>query len=234
MKVTTDGCLFGAWVAERVVSRACPPKLLRRRESVVARMLDIGAGTGLLSLMIAQKNGFSIDAIEMDKEAFEQASENIKASPCADRLKVIHADAREFEIKDQYDIIISNPPFYENELKSENNKKNLAHHNEGLLLPELLTIIKKNLKPNGIFYLLLPFKRNDEIKKLITEHEFFIRQITFVKQSVNHDPFRIMVTGKINPDEAMETMIDEITIKDDQDQYTPAFINLLKDYYLHL
>jgi tRNA1Val (adenine37-N6)-methyltransferase len=242
MKVTTDGCLFGAWVAERVVSRqslvmspsAAIGMPTAMRVSLVPMMLDIGAGTGLLSLMIAQKNNLTIDAIESDKDAFEQACENIKASPWSDRINLVHEDAKVVEFRYPYDIIISNPPFYENELKGGNIKKNLAHHNEGLLLHELLTIIKKNLKPDGVFFLLLPFKRNAEIIKLLTEQEFIIQQMVFVRQSVNHDYFRMMLAAKIKTGEAVETKIDEISIKNGTDQYSADFIKLLKDYYLHL
>ena len=223
MKVTTDGCLFGSL-----------SPTLSGGEGVIS-VLDIGTGTGLLSLMFAQakKNAF-IDAIEFDKDSFEQASENIAASPWADRIKIFHADARDFVFPNKYDVIISNPPFYENELKSGNSKKNLAHHNDGLLLPELLTIIKKNLKPDGTFFLLLPFKRNEEIKKMLTESDLAIQQLTFVRQSTRHNFFRVMLEGKLKYGEAVETMIDEIAIKDGNGEYTSDFILLLKDYYLHL
>lgn len=236
MKVTTDGCLFGAWVAERVVSRE---SLVVSRELGGRTILDIGTGTGLLSLMLAQKNELTIDAIEIDQDAFEQASENVAASRWADRIKVIHADARApiaigVKSTSQFDTIISNPPFYEKEFKGDDSKKNIAHHNEGLLLPELLSIIKGNLKQGGTFYLLLPFKRNEEIRKLLTEHEFLIQQMVFIRQSVNHDYFRIMLEGTLKIVERVETKIDEISIKDEQGQYSPAFINLLKEYYLHL
>jgi tRNA1Val (adenine37-N6)-methyltransferase len=201
----------------------------------VISVLDIGTGTGLLGLMFAQaRQNALIDAIEIDKDAFEQATENIAASPWADRIKIFHSDAREFDFPKQYDVIISNPPFYENELKSDNNKKNLAHHNDGLRLPELLPIIKKNLSPDGIFFLLLPFKRNEEIRKLFIENDLAIRELTFVRQSSQHDFFRMMISGKIKTGEVVETNIDEIAIKDEKDEYTSDFILLLKDYYLNL
>jgi tRNA1Val (adenine37-N6)-methyltransferase len=224
MKVTTDGCLFGAWVTGRV----------RSSESGVGSVLDIGTGTGLLSLMIAQKCNADITAIEVDEDAFDQASENFSASKWKDRLKIIHSDTREYEFDRQYDFIVSNPPFYENELKGGSIKKNIAHHNEGLLLPELLAIIKRYLKPGGTFFLLLPFKRNEEIRKLFTENDLTIGQLVFVKQSTKHNFFRIILEGKIKTESTTEIKIDEISIKDEQDQYTPAFINLLKEYYLHL
>lgn len=223
MKVTTDGCLFGS---------LCPTF---DGSNEARKILDIGTGTGLLSLMFAQKRQSAIiDAVEIDKDAFQQATENVAASPWSDRIKVIHADAKDFDPGNQYDIIISNPPFYEKGLKSDDAKKNLAHHNKGLLLPELLSIIKRKLKPDGSFYLLLPYKRNEEIKKLFTENDLAVQQLTFVRQSVNHDYFRIMLFGKLKTGKQTETKIDEISIKDDNNQYTPAFATLLEDYYLHL
>lgn len=224
MKVTTDSCLFGAWAVERV----------RSRKSGAGSVLDIGTGTGLLSLMIAQQCNSDITAVETDNDAFKQASENVAASPWANRIKIFHTDVREFEFPDKFDVIISNPPFYENELKGGDNKKNLAHHDDGLLLPELLTIIKKNLKPDGTFFLLQPFKRNEEIRKLLTESDLTIQQLAFVRQSTKHDFFRIMLDGNLRTSVKAEIMIDEISIKNDNEKYSPDFINLLKDYYLHL
>lgn len=234
MKVTTDACLFGAFVSQEIRSR--DPIAIG---SGVQNILDIGTGTGLLSLMVAQQCNAAIDAIEIDKDAFEQASANVAASPWPNQLKVFHGDVKGFEFNKKYDVIVSNPPFYENELKGDNAKKNLAHHDEGLLLPELLAIIKKNLNPGGTFYLLLPYKRNEETRKLFTESDFVIEQLTFIKQSVNHDYFRIILNGKLKSDNQVETKIDDISIKDDPkdrsaQQYTPAFINLLRSYYLHL
>ena len=224
MKVTTDACLFGAWVAGRVGSR----------ELRVPNILDIGTGTGLLALILAQKIKANIDVIEMDKAAAEQALENAEASPWKDKISVINADARSYSFSKKYDCIISNPPFYENELKSDNIKKNTAHHNERLLLPELLTIIKNNLEQDGTFYLLLPYKRSAEIRDLLFRHEFAIHQMIFVRQTTKHDYFRIMLSGKLKTNEAIETIIDEISITDEKQQYTTAFMELLKDYYLHL
>jgi tRNA1Val (adenine37-N6)-methyltransferase len=97
-----------------------------------------------------------------------------------------------------------------------------------------MEIIKNNLDPTGLFCLLLPYKRNEEIKKLMIENEFEILQMTFVRQSVKHDYFRIMIKGQLKTNELVETEIDEISICDEKQQYTPEFVNLLKDYYLHL
>jgi len=223
MKVTTDACLFGSLLPTS------------SKGGGASNVLDIGTGTGLLSLMYAQKNTSAIiDAIEIDKEAAEQVKENVLASPWKERISVINADVKDYFFSKKYDLIISNPPFYENELKGDNNKKNIAHHNEGLLLEELLIIIKNNLNANGRFCLLLPFKRIEEIKNLMLKNEFEILNITLLKQSVKHDYFRIILMGKLKTEETIKTEFDEISIWNDKKEYTPEFTNILKDYYLCL
>lgn len=232
MKVTTDGCLFGAWVAEKINKEQLVTCSSGRR---VNNCLDIGTGTGVLALMFAQKNEEAIiDAIEIDDDTAEQAKENVMASLLKERINVIKADAKDYLFSKKYDLIISNPPFYENELKGDNSKKNIAHHNEGLLLEELLILIKNNLNTDGRFCLLLPYKRNEEIKNLLMKNEFEILKITFVRQSVNHDYFRIMMMGKLKNDEVTKTEINDISIWNENKQYTSEFKNLLKVYYLQL
>lgn len=231
MKVTTDNCLFGAWVANKIKKEQSSHSSSKEK---IIHALDIGTGTGLLSMMLAQENtNLTIDAIEIDKATYEQATENIAASAWS-RIKTIHADAKDYHYAHKFDIIISNPPFYENELKSADAKKNLAHHDEGLQLPGLLDIIKKNLSPNGTFYLLLPYKRNEAIQQLLLKNDFDIIQTTFVRQTVHHDFFRIMLSGKQKGDDNKETRVTEMAIKDGDGQYTKKFKSLLKGYYLYL
>ena len=221
MKVTTDGCLFGAWSVVQA----------RSQESGVMSILDIGTGTGLLSLMLAQQCEAEIDAIEIDKAASEQARENVQHSPFADRITVFNADVLDFSFSKKYDAIISNPPFYEKELKGGNPGKNVAYHNDGLLLNDLLQVIKRNLNPDGKFLLLLPYKRKEEAEKMIANAQLAIIHTTFVRQSVNHDYFRMMIYGGhvvTNP------IIDEISICKKDNSYTDEFAELLKDYYLFL
>jgi tRNA1Val (adenine37-N6)-methyltransferase len=223
MKVTTDTCLFGAWVSRFQETNA------------KFQILDIGTGTALLSLMYAQKHHCSIiDSIEIDKEAFEQAKENAAISPFADRVHVIHGDVKIFSFTKKYDLIISNPPFYAKEILSGSERKNIAHHHSGLLIEELLLTIKRNLSLHGVFYLLLPFKRNEEIKKILLNQNLFVHEIVFVRQSSKHDYFRIMIKGNLKKEDQAETIIDEISIWDDQQQYTKDFKELLKDYYWNL
>lgn len=221
MKVTTDGCLFGAWCAEQA----------RSMKHDVKNVLDIGAGTGLLSLMLAQECDATIDAIEIDKTAAAQAKENIVQSPFADRINIQCADILVCSFTKNYDVIISNPPFYEKELKSDNPDKNVAHHNDGLLLKDLLQIIKNNLSPAGKFCLLLPYKRKEEAEKMIADAGLFINHTTLVRQSVNHGYFRLMICGGLIPE---KTVSDEISICKEDNNYTDKFTELLKGFYLKL
>lgn len=224
MKVTTDACLFGAWAAKKISTGESGAQ---QQET---RVLDIGTGTGLLSLMLAQKCAAKIDAVEIDRDSFEQACDNISHSPWKENIRVWHADANDFIARASYDVIISNPPFYENELRSASDKKNIAHHSHALSLDQLLLLIRQHLSPQGRFYLLLPYKRKEEIKNLLNRHALFIHEMVEVSQSTRHTHFRLLIEGGLQkPDEVIETII---TIQDHQRQYTPEFAALLKDYYL--
>jgi tRNA1Val (adenine37-N6)-methyltransferase len=224
MKVTTDSCLFGAMTADAI----------SKEKFEANRILDIGTGTGLLSLMIVQKNNQAIiDALEIDKDACSQATENINASPFKERINIRQVDAREFTAENKYDVIISNPPFYANELKSGNAKKDTAHHSNKLELDDLLEIIKRNINTvSGRFFLLLPYKRyNEAIDLLKTKEAYLITEIP-VRQTVNHDYFRIILEASFSFITGPVTK--EISIKDEGDKYTAEFTGLLKDYYLYL
>jgi tRNA1Val (adenine37-N6)-methyltransferase len=222
MKVTTDSCFFGAWCAAEISETGI----------VNSNLLDIGTGTALLSLMIAQKNKVHIDAVEIEAGAASQAAENVKASSWADRIFVIHQNILHLDEEKKYGLIVSNPPFYESELGSGKQNKNIAHHSEELKLAEVAKIIKGRLEQNGFFFLLLPYKRIKEIDDLLSDMDLFIQKKITVKQSTRHDPFRVMIMGtnRAGTSSATET----ISIRDENDHYTSRFIELLKDYYLYL
>lgn len=218
MKVSSDACLFGAWCAQELgLEKACGKKLL-----------DIGTGTGLLSLMIAQKNSMVIDAVDIDLKAARQAQENIHAAKMAN-ITAHHADILHFE-KDTFEYIVSNPPFYENDLASPSLARSMAHHNRGLYWNDLLKIIDEKLLPEGKFFLLLPFKRTAEIDHLIQSHSFFINKKITVQHSPYHRPSRLMIKGSRKKTVAAE---ESLIIKDGEN-YSAAFIRLLQDYYLYL
>jgi tRNA1Val (adenine37-N6)-methyltransferase len=221
MKVTTEACLFGAWVAMEI----------QNTKSGFQRLLDIGTGSGLLSLLVAQKNSLQIEAIEIDKNAAEQAGENIAASPWHKQINVIHQDMLTWKTEKKYDCIISNPPFYENELRSKIPGKNIAHHDDGLRLSQLLAFIKDHLLNDGFFFLLLPTKREAEFEKALNQFDFHLQKRTIVKQSVHHKPFRLMIRAGHRATNCSTT---EMAIRNANGAYTDDFIVLLKDYYLHL
>jgi len=218
MKVTTDSCLFGAWVAHQLSKR-----------NATGNLLDIGAGTGLLSVMVAQQNPpLQIDAIEIDAEASKQAEENFSASPWKERLSIIHDDVSTHQFTKTYDYVISNPPFYENELKSPNPGRKLAHH-EGIAISSLLDVIRRNLSSKGRFFLLLPYKRVNEIMQLLRNAEFRIERFVSVSQSPSHSSFRIMLEGSMAGWDEIYSQ-ESITITETTNVYTEEFVYLLKDY----
>lgn len=257
MKVTTDACLFGAWVAaqlnsyESSMTTKGPSSKISgetrrmnegpssktpgetRRMNKSSRLLDIGAGTGLLSLMIAQQFEADIDAIEIDPSAAQQAKENIDLSSWKNKITVIAADAKKFTPIKPYDVIVSNPPFYESELKSPEIKRNIAHHGEALALHDVVELIEKNLSGDGRFFFLLPFKRQKEINEIFLGKSLSIFQQMYVRQTTEHDHFRIMIEGGRRTGQH-ETRIAEMSIRNDKGEYTPEFFALLKDYYLYL
>lgn len=217
LKVCTDACLFGAWVAHQLTSN--PPTTI----------LDIGTGTGLLSLQLAQKlPGAFIDAVELDPAAATQAAQNAAASNF--NIQVHNIDIKNYSGK-KYQHIISNPPFFENDLKSEHALKNQAMHSTTLSLQTLFTCADDLLEPAGSFSILLPFARANEVETLAQSHGFSIAHKAVVQQTPNHTPFRVIyIFGKTVFETASET---SIVIKEN-DSYTPAFTSYLKDYYLYL
>lgn len=194
-----------------------------------ARILDIGTGTGLLSLMLAQKTLAKIDAVEIEKNAFEQASENFAASIWADRLTVFHTDINKFIPSEKYDFIISNPPFFENDLKSAAPHKNLAKHHDGLLLKDLLSAIEDLLTKDGKFALLLPFHRARECIGLAEKRGYYLEEKLLVKQTSAHDYFRAML---LFSKKEKDLKSGDIMIRNEQGIYSDQFEELLKDYYL--
>jgi tRNA1Val (adenine37-N6)-methyltransferase len=221
MKVCTDACLFGAWVAQ-----------LNKQQCQA--VLDVGTGTGLLSLMLAQANtAANITGLELDENASQQSIANINASPFVQQITIKNTDAKLFVSTNKFDVIISNPPFYENDLASSSYAKNLAKHNNGLLLTDLLTVIQNNITPNGEAYILLPFSRKQEAEGLLKQNNFSILNCASVYQTTKHlQPFRIMLQLKEGLHK--NTTQENICIKKDDEKYTNRFIELLQPYYLHL
>ena len=220
MKVCTDACLFGAWVANELTAI-----------KQISNCLDIGTGTGVLSLLLAQKTTAFIDAVEIDKAAFEQAKENIDHSPWSGRLTVINTDITAFNNNKKYDCIISNPPFFEGDLKSSNSNKNAAKHDTSLTLQQLLQVVDKTLLEEGYFAILLPYHRADFFIEEAAKSNLYLTKKVLVKQTPRHDYFRAMLLFTRHQKNVSS---EEIIIKNEVNNYTEIFTGLLKDYYLFL
>jgi len=219
MKVCTDSCLFGAWIVQ----------LIKDREMNVSNALDIGSGTGLLSLMIVQYFSIKIDAIEIDTFAANQAKENVAISSWPNSINIINTSMQAFNPNNKYDFIFSNPPFFEEDLQSTDNSRNSAKHSTTLTLKELIEFMQNNT--NGFSAIIIPFHRYDFIQSLINNAGLFINEMMLVKQTPKHDYFRVMLLFSKNESEKIVT---KICIYDENRIYTKAFTELLKEYYLNI
>jgi tRNA1Val (adenine37-N6)-methyltransferase len=224
MKVCTDACILGAWFAEKI-----PPHSL---------VLDIGSGTGLLMLQLAQQHKGEIHGIELDPDAYRQGKENIALTKWNDRLNTFSGDARSFAFPKKYDVIVTNPPFFEGDLTASTDPKNLARHSKELTLAELMVVIDANLSPSGSFGILLPYHRSVHFHDLASTYHFSLRAKLSVRQTPGHGFFRTIFHFSRNEEGSLakEGPVAEttLTIKNDQGHYTEEFIALLKDYYLYL
>jgi len=223
MKVCTDACLFGAWAVNRIKNSA----------SKIKNCLDIGTGTGLLSLMLAQKCNAIIDSVEIDDAAAQQAGENFEASPWKERITLHYGPVQQFNpsIHPPYNFIISNPPFFENDLKSDDSKRNIALHSEALSLKELLESIQVLLQKEGKFAVLLPYHRSASFEQLAGSKGFYLEEKVAVKQTPEYNYFRSMLYFGYT---SFITEEKEMVIQTKKGGYTKDFVGLLKDYYLHL
>ena len=225
MKVTTDACLFGAWIS----------RSLEALGSQQGSVLDIGTGTGILPLMIAQQHPqLQFTAVDIDQDAAEQAHENSQRSPWSNRIAVQAMDIRNYVTLHSFDVIVSNPPFYQDELRSPNEKKNKAHHDSSLLLPALVEQIANLLIEQGLYYLMIPYKRKQELFKLLAAKNLPIEKTVLVKPTAEKDFFRVFIQGRKTNSEKMLPEEMEIVISPESGTYSTAFSSLLKDYYLYL
>ena len=218
MKVGTDGVLLGAWAP-----------VTHNPFSV----LDIGAGTGIIALMLAQRtHAEQIDALEIDEDAYEQAVENFENSPWGDRLFCFHAGLDEFieEPEDEYDLIVSNPPFYSENYKTDNEQRDLARFQDAMPFEEIVEAADLLLSENGILALIIPFKEEEKFIALAKESELYPIKITRVKGAPKSEIKRSLLAFSRN--EVPEVDIDELIIETERHVYTPEYIELTKEFYL--
>ncbi len=229
MKIGTDGILLGAWVN------------LKDPYSI----LDIGAGTGIIGLMMAQRsNAGLIDALEIDENAYEQCVDNFENSNWGDRLFCYHASLDEFaeEMQDEekYDLIISNPPFHEPPLPAasppngENrisNLRKIARFNDALPFEELAESASKLLSDEGELAVILPFSEEANFLKIAKNFNLFPNMITRVRGMENTPIKRSLLQLSFSEGKVQES---ELTIEISRHQYTEEYKDLVKDFYLRM
>ena len=220
MKIGTDGVLLGAWTPI---------------EDNPFSILDIGTGTGIIALMLAQRSSAQqIDALEIDEEAYEEATDNFENSPWNDRLFCFHAGLDEFveEPEEEYDVIVCNPPFYSEDYKSENKQRDLARFQDAMPFENLIEAAALLLSENGILSVIVPFKEETTFMALAKKQELFPLKITRIKGTPTSETKRSLLAFSRN--EIANFPQDELIIETSRHIYTPEYIELTKDFYLKM
>ena len=219
MKVGTDGVLLGAWV---------------RIPKAAGSVLDIGTGTGLIALQIAQRSDCdTIDALEVEARAFEQAVENFENSPWSDRLFCYHASLVEFhtEIEDRYDLIVCNPPFHDATYLSEGSERNLARQRQQMSFESLLDAVGDLLSPGGTCAFVIPCDHESEFLVLARRNGLFPERITRVRGNSSSPLKRSLI--QMNRNEG-SVSAEELVVESQRHVYTPEYVSLVRDFYLKM
>lgn len=217
MKVCTDACVLGAWAAIDDVPNA--------------RILDIGTGTGLLALMAAQRNVTAlIDAVEVDPSAAGQATENVAASPFADRVTVYNTRIQDFESAQRYDHILTNPPFYTNHLRSPDAAVNRALHTDDLPFSELLEAVNRLLKPGGEWWVLLPPYEATKLAELAAPYALLPVRRLALQHNAQKPVFRVLTGFAYGQAPWRDETL--VIYEPDGRTYSAAFQSLLRAFYL--
>ncbi|MEY4433067.1 MAG: hypothetical protein RLZZ44_1200 [Bacteroidota bacterium] len=220
MKIGTDGVVLGAWAPV---------------EQNPFSILDIGTGTGIIALMLAQRsNATQIDALEIDEKAYEQATNNFENSPWNDRLYCFHAGLDEFmeEPEDEYDLIVSNPPFYTEDYKTNDVQRDLARFQDALPFEDLIEAADLLLSENGILAVIIPFKEEERFLAIAHEFELYPTKITRLKGTPTTEIKRSLLA--LSRNQKSDLSIDELTIEISRHEYTPEYIALTKEFYLKM
>jgi len=217
MKVGTDAVLLGAWAA----INHCPNSVL-----------DIGSGSGILALMLAQRSTAElIDAIEIDAEAYEQCVQNFEQSPWANRLFCYHASLEEFteEIEDKYDLIVSNPPFYTNDFDTKNYARNLARFENALPFEHLIGSTKMLLSNKGVFCVIIPFSEEDSFCGLANENQLYCNKKLRIRGQ-KHGEIKRSLMAFSGIKQAIE--LQEMHLEDGRHNYSESYKEMTKEFYL--
>lgn len=214
MKVGTDGVLLGAWANCTNVKYA----------------LDIGAGTGLIALMLAQRCNAVIDAVEIDKNALIDAKENIAQSPWANRIHIFDSSIQEFTPNRKYDLIVSNPPFFSQSHKANTNSRTMARHNDSLSANDLFNNVYRLLDINGRFCLVIPTDNFENYCEAAKSYNLNCNEIYWLKPTPNKPPKRVLIEFSFQNNNTIENYM---IIEDrGRHQYSEKYKTLTKDFYL--
>lgn len=221
MRVNTDSIILGSWL----------------RSDHPACILDIGTGTGILALMMAQRHPFaSIDAIEIEEQACLDAQFNFEQSQWRNRLRLIHDDVYQWSLTVkpawEYDLIVSNPPFFEASLPSMDSKKKLARHQSHLTYGQMIGISANLLTEDGILVFIVPHDVKQLITRLLTEHNLHIHRQLAISSNDTKPPHRIIFeVGKVQQTPTTHYLS---IYERDAHEYTNEFKTLTADFYLSL
>jgi tRNA1Val (adenine37-N6)-methyltransferase len=216
MKVGVDAVLLGAWA----------------NPDGAVKILDIGAGTGLLSLMMAQKSETRVLAVEIDQSAYLQALENIRESEWADRIEIINTSFQNFSsvYRDKFDFIICNPPYFNSTLVSDDEKRTLARHDQSLSLSDLFSGVAKLLNFSGRFAMIYPYDRMDLVMDEASKYRLNAERILEIKGTEKKLPNRFAIEFSKYKS---ETKIAQLIVRDSKNnEYTKEYKELTKDFYL--
>lgn len=218
MKVSTDACIQGAWAPIGIP---------------VGRVLDVGCGTGLLSLMLSQRNSkLVIDALEVDKDAALQARENVEASPWSAQIRVFETDARGYLSDEKYDMVICNPPFFSGDLQAPDERRNRARHDISLSQTDLFEVLVRNLKTDGTACVLLPATEHAEWESLVVRHGWHVQRTLAIQPNSKKVVNRMV--SVISENAAAPRIDEHLIIYQEGGGYTSSFVDLLRPFYLYL
>lgn len=217
MKVGTDGVLLGAWVSVDGVATA----------------VDAGCGSGLIALMLAQRGVPSIVGVEIDALAFEEANINVAASPWAATVKVVCADFGKWvsEMDGPVDLIVCNPPFFTETLRSEDSRRAMARHEGSLGVGVLMSVAASVLSEKGCLAMIVPASREGEVAMLAARHGMFLNRLTRVSANAHKPPKRILVelsrcNGPMN--------LDTLYMRDQSGEFSHSYKLLTSEFYLNM
>jgi len=215
MKVGTDGVLLGAWA-----------------DVVGNNVLDIGTGTGVIALMLAQRSiDTQITAIEIEENAFWQATDNVSNSKWNNRVEVVNTSLQDYSTSIQFNTIVSNPPFFNDSQKTPDSKRNFARHTDSLSFEELLKFTSENLSAIGKASFIIPFDSESDFLEISKNLNLFANRICRVKGTETSPVKRSLIELSFDKEDCKKS---ELVIEISRHVYTEDYINLTKDFYLKM